>query len=210
MRLKSMIHQHRFPGGGEGVCGIGAGKCKGPLKLFYATTTSPYSTNDADFETAAHGRATSEIKVGVVDTGIYASTDAYLSPHVVDGRDFTAAFSAKSEVPTDGTWLGQAIADKKPPTLEQHGTRVAGQVAWGTPLIKLVDVFTQKVNSGDKDTEAQMVHAISWAISRGATVITASITIAWGSLILAACWQPFFVSHCCSHRACLAANAGVE
>ena len=210
MRLKSMIHQHRFPGGGEGVCGIGAGNCTGPLKLFYATTISPYSTNDTDFEAAAHGRATSEIKVGVVDTGIYASTDAYLSPHVVDGRDFTAAFSAKSEVPTDGTWLGQAIVDKKPPTLEPHGTRVAGQVAWGTPLIKLVDVFTQKVNSGDKDTEAQMVHAISWAISRGATVITASITIAWGSLILAACWQPFFVSHCCSHRACLASNAGVE
>lgn len=182
VRLKSVIHQHRFPGHidyGFGVCGLGEGICTGPLKLFYVPmgNTKAYYAPDEDFEKFTTSES-QEVKVGVVDNGIYASTDGYLSPHVVPGRDFSVDVLSKAVIPSPGTWLGTDILDKKPSNaLTLHGTNVAGQAAWGTPLIKLIDVAMKQSNEAMRTTEEYWVHVMSWAIKEGAKVITSSLIV---------------------------------
>ncbi|PCC73652.1 Subtilase family protein [Nannocystis exedens] len=128
----------------------------------------------------AQGRRGSRVTIGVCDTGIFDDTSPggldYLAPRIVDGRYFDAGDEANDRPtrPRKG-YPTHFVADNP----SKHGTTVAGQAAWGSGRIALLDVMTKKGQTMGEMNDATGARSFRWAIEQGADIVNCSA------------WMPF-------------------
>lgn len=153
----------------------------GSLRVF-SGQVDIHRQNDTDFqevyeETRDEGqREQDEVIIAILDTGI-KTEDSYLEDKVQEAQDFARDPQIVEDVPYD-----QEFVD------DPHGSRVAGQAAYGTDKIRLIDARVQKGQVGpapnpdgtpNQEFVARIVNAIAWSVDQGARVITSSVDLPW-------------------------------
>ncbi|MCY1070191.1 S8/S53 family peptidase [Nannocystis sp. RBIL2] len=128
----------------------------------------------------AQGRRGNRVTIGVCDTGIFDDSSPggldYLTPRLKDGRYFDAGDEANDRPtrPCKG-YPTHFVADNP----SKHGTTVAGQAAWGSDRIALLDVMTKKGQTMGEMNDATGARSFRWAIEQGADIVNCSA------------WMPF-------------------
>ncbi|GBF34313.1 translation initiation factor 2 [Desulfocucumis palustris] len=142
----------------------------GSYRVFAAKSPSDFLTEDPEFYQYFDKENEDEIVVGVLDTGI-AAVSKYLADHLKAAGDF----SPKGKGPLSG----EEYSTYKKSINDFHGTNVAGQAAYGTNNIKIVDIRGQIGQIG-VDNSKNIADGIKWAIeTHNAKIITSSLDINW-------------------------------
>ncbi|GEN11716.1 Subtilase family protein [Myxococcus fulvus] len=161
----------------------------GAYRVYEADSRDTYMEEDAEFAKMLKlaGPRMHPVTIAVTDTGIYAdrpggayfqATEKYLRSHLAGTSSHPVSWHRKDfcRIMADGT-----VGSAPPVTSDSmwHGTAVAGQAAWGTDMIKLVDCrvtcdFTQNLPTKQVDLEARYVAAFDFAHARGARVVNIS------------------------------------
>lgn len=122
-----------------------------------------YYSLDEEFREITKGRNDlKDIVIGIADTGIYYENieNGYLRSHLLN-------LDSNKEIKNQKDLLGKNF----------HGTHVAGQAAFGTKFIKLVDIEVQKGSMGTGNAE-QVAKIISSYIDK-IDILSCSISLPW-------------------------------
>lgn len=162
----------------------------GALRVYEADSRAAYGEADPEFAEVIKRIGTyarsMPVTIAVVDTGIYAdrrggryhqADEEYLTPRLA-GSDANPPGWYRLDV----SGLKADGGNQVPPVTSDsmwHGTAVAGQAAWGTDLIKLIDCrvkydHTINLPSNAADMEARYLQAFAFASARGARVVNIS------------------------------------
>lgn len=170
-------------GAGESDGGPESGGTNGTLSLL-----TPQGGNHEAFDNefasvfSKTGNRDGEVIVAVLDTGIKPKSD-YLRSHVIEHLDATRNPSSNQ----------QNMNEYMDSIKDFHGTKVAGQAAYGTPRIKLIDVRVQTGQIGkaapskqsddqqnnNNDPYQWIAAKIESVIAQGARIVTSSVDLAW-------------------------------
>ena len=136
-------------------------RTEGAFKVF---NTDDYTERDEAFYRYYRERDQDESVIAIMDTGIFAKSQ-YLRNHM------------KSAIDVSGRNLtGETYIDD---ISDFHGTKVAGQAAYGANKIGLIDLRVQTGQVSGVDNSAQIAEGLREAIDQGAMVVTCSIDIDW-------------------------------
>jgi hypothetical protein len=106
------------------------------------------------------------VVVAVVDSGIVSIGDAYFGDRIegvnAQGGDVQLTFG-------------------RPSTEGQHGAHVGSIAAYGTPMIKIMDVQVARTQEGGKVELSTWTTAFKWATEQRARVINVSIVCPWSN-----------------------------
>ena len=130
-----------------------------------------HAARDPEFDAVMSDvpNGTPEVSIGVLDTGVITKSE-YLRSKVLGAMD--SALPANVGTPKTGAEYQKDIQDL-------HGTRVAGNAAFGSEKIKLLDVRVQVGQMNGYDNSEEIAAGIKWAIGKGARVITSSVALDW-------------------------------
>lgn len=154
---------------------------KGTFEVFDFTKPEQYQQEDESFKIFAEDskiEKDSEIIIGVVDTGI-ASLNGFLKEKIVKRYDLFKE-EGKEEITHDNIKIYEDAL------IDLHGTRVAGQAAYGNLRIKIIDIKIQSAQISNKtdDEYERIAGLMKKAIQNGARIITSSISIDWSKPVI--------------------------
>lgn len=169
---------------------VGAAAMLGAYRVLELQRADDFLLADAQF-TAIYGVAPApapgDVRAGICDTGFTddsAGTN-YLDPRWVAGRFFGSPKPQSIQAPNldredrptkpDDTYPRHILLDEP----SKHGTNVAGQVVWGTPKIKLVDIMVQKGQMAGDFPDSTAQRALTWGCAQNVAVINCSKHSPW-------------------------------
>ena len=160
----------------------GAPAERGSTRVLRHTTGKDYLTADPEFAAihAAASQPGARVRVAICDSGVFDDGEdrglGYLAKRLVAGRYFSGAGEGEDLPTRRGEAPAPTILERNP---SKHGTTVAGQAAWGSPGIELVDVMVKCGQVADLMDDATSARALAWALTQEVTVVNCSA------------WMPF-------------------